>query len=96
VVVERVAVALADTLFTAFNDAIGRVAAATGARFANPMPVFNLNADEATRATALCLLTLICAENDSHPSRAGQLALAGLVIAALASRSPVSPRADAR
>lgn len=83
--VERVgaAVALADTLFAAFNDTIGRVAAATGARFANPMPVFNPAGSEAVRAAVLCRLTLICAENDSHPSRAGQLALAGTVIAAL-------------
>jgi hypothetical protein len=55
------------------------------------MPVFNPTGGETARTAALCRLTLVCRQNDSHPSRAGHLALARLVIAALASRDPRVP-----
>ena len=49
------------------------------ARFADPFPVFNPQGDEAAETTAICTLTLVCAQHDSHPSDAGYRALASLV-----------------
>jgi len=69
----------ADPLFSALNNAESTAAATVGARFANPFPVFNPHGDEAAETTAICTLTLVCTQHDSHPSDAGYRALADLV-----------------
>ncbi|GAA0933983.1 hypothetical protein GCM10009554_19650 [Kribbella koreensis] len=58
------------------NAAMAAAAAEHGARFADPMPVFNPEGD--TGAT-LCTLTLLCRDGDAHPSDAGYQALADLM-----------------
>jgi lysophospholipase L1-like esterase len=73
--------AAADRLIGALNAAMAAVGAAAGARFADPSPVFNPPGDATVRRRVLCRLTLICAENDSHPSTAGHRVLAALVLA---------------
>jgi lysophospholipase L1-like esterase len=70
---------LADPLFAALNNAESMAGATVRARFADPFPVFNPHGDEAAETTAICTLTLVCAQNDSHPSDAGYRALASLV-----------------
>ncbi|MFC4038400.1 SGNH/GDSL hydrolase family protein [Dactylosporangium siamense] len=72
--------AAADRLIAALNAAMATVGAAVGARFADPSPVFNPPGDVAVRRRVLCRLTLICTENDSHPSAAGHRALAAVVL----------------
>ncbi len=72
--------AAADRLIDALNAAMTAVAAAAGARVADPSPVFNPPGDETLRRRVLCRLTLICTENDSHPSAAGHGVLAALVL----------------
>jgi lysophospholipase L1-like esterase len=69
----------ADPLFTALNNAESMAGATVRARFANPFPVFNPHGDQATENTAICTLTLACAQHDTHPSDAGYEALADLV-----------------
>jgi hypothetical protein len=51
-------------------------AAEQRARFADPMPIFNPEGDT---GAALCTLTLLCRDGDSHPSDAGYQALAALL-----------------
>ena len=58
------------------NDAMRQVATSARARFADPVSVFNPAGGE---AAAICALTLLCTENDSHPSDTGYRALADLV-----------------
>jgi lysophospholipase L1-like esterase len=71
---------LADRLIGALNATIAQVADANGAAFADPVPVFNPPGGIEARRAALCTLTLLCTENDSHPTAAGQEALAELVL----------------
>jgi lysophospholipase L1-like esterase len=71
----------ADGLIGALNATMAQAGASVGARFADPSPIFNPPGDAAVRRTALCRLTLICAENDSHPSPAGHRVLAALILA---------------
>lgn len=78
----------ADRLIAALNNAMAAVGAAAGARFADPSPVFNPAGSVARRQLALCRLTLICAENDGHPSAAGHRALAALILTSGAVRRP--------
>jgi lysophospholipase L1-like esterase len=73
------AFAFADPLFQALNGLIADAAAANRARFADPFPIFNPQGDSNTELQAICTLTLLCTEFDSHPSDAGYRALAGLV-----------------
>ena len=68
----------ADPLFSALNHAEAMAGTTVRARFADPFPVFNPHGDEAETA-AICTLTLVCTQHDSHPSDAGYRALAGLV-----------------
>ncbi len=58
----------ADPLFTALNITESMAGATVRALFANPFPVFNPNGDEAAETTAICTLTLVCTQHDSHPS----------------------------
>jgi lysophospholipase L1-like esterase len=69
----------ADPLFTALNTAESMAGATVRARFADPFPVFNPQGDDAAETTAICTLTLVCAQHDTHPSDAGYEALADLV-----------------
>jgi lysophospholipase L1-like esterase len=69
----------ADPLFAALNNAESMAGATVQARFANPFPVFNPHGDAAAEAAAICALTLVCAQHDTHPSDAGYRALASLV-----------------
>jgi hypothetical protein len=55
------------------------VATAAGARFADPFPLFNPQGDLAREIETMCTLTLLCTENDSHPSDAGYRVLGDLV-----------------
>jgi lysophospholipase L1-like esterase len=79
--VELTDIEAADRLIDALNAAMAAVGAAFGARLADPSPIFNPPGGAETRRRVLCRLTLICAENDSHPSAAGHRALAALVLA---------------
>jgi hypothetical protein len=68
-----------DPLFQALNAAMASVVAAQGARFADALPVFNPQGDLAAETAAICTLTLLCSEGDSHPSDAGYRAIADIV-----------------
>jgi lysophospholipase L1-like esterase len=74
--------ATADPLFQSVNAAEADVARAAHARFADPFPVFNPQGDPAAETAAVCALTLVCTDGDSHPSDAGYRALADVVWAA--------------
>jgi hypothetical protein len=56
-----------------------QAAAANRARFADPLPIFNPQGDLKAEIQAICTLTLLCSDGDSHPSDGGYQALAGLV-----------------
>jgi lysophospholipase L1-like esterase len=67
-----------NTLTAELNEVMGKVAAAVGARFANPLPVFNPpgKLEEPT----ICLLTNMCTPlEDIHPTDLGYAVLAGLI-----------------
>jgi lysophospholipase L1-like esterase len=69
----------ADPLFQLLNSSMSAVSTAARARFADPFPVFNPQGDLAREIETMCTLTLLCTENDSHPSDIGYQALAQLV-----------------
>jgi lysophospholipase L1-like esterase len=69
----------ADPLFQTFNASLREAAAANRARFADPFPVFNPQGNTVAEVQAICTLTLLCVQNDIHPSNAGYQALADLV-----------------
>jgi lysophospholipase L1-like esterase len=69
----------ADPLFRLLNASMSAVATAAGARFADPFPLFNPQGDLAREIETMCTLTLLCTENDSHPSDAGYRVLGDLV-----------------
>ncbi len=69
----------ADPLFQAVNKALTEAAAANRARFADPFLLFNPQGDLAAEAQTLCRPSLLCTQNDSHPSDAGYQALADIV-----------------
>jgi lysophospholipase L1-like esterase len=69
----------ADPLFQLLNASMSAVATAAGARFADPFPLFNPQGDLAREIETMCTLTLLCTENDSHPSDAGYRVLGDLV-----------------
>jgi lysophospholipase L1-like esterase len=74
--------ATADPLIQTMNTALAAAAAAHRARFADPFPAFNPQGDPAAETAALCRLTLLCTEGDSHPSDAGYRTIADEVFAA--------------
>ena len=74
--------AFADPLYKAVNQAIAAAATANRAKFADPLPIFNPQGDATAEAQTLCRLTLLCTQNDSHPSDAGYQALADIVFEA--------------
>jgi lysophospholipase L1-like esterase len=67
-----------DQLTAQLNEVMDRVAATVGARFADPLPVFN--PPGAAEQPTICLLTNICTPlTDIHPTDLGYAVLAGLV-----------------
>lgn len=62
------------------NLAMADAATTNRADFANPFPVFNPDGDT---GAVLCTLTLLCSNGDGHPSDAGYLAIAELILSAL-------------
>ena len=74
--------ALADPLVAQANEAERAAGAAVGARFADPMTVFNPDGSAAAERRALCAMTAVCASGDPHPTDAGYRRIAGLVWAA--------------
>lgn len=68
-----------DELTAALNRVMAGVAASVGARFADPLPVFN--PPGALEQPTICLLTNMCTPLvDIHPTNLGYAALAGLVL----------------
>ena len=78
------ALEFADPLFQFLNASMAEATASARARFADPFPVFNPQGDLEAEIAAQCTMTLLCSENDSHPSDAGYAALADLVFDASA------------
>lgn len=73
------AFAFADPLFQSFNQAMAKTAAQNRVRIADPMPIFNPQGNLNAEIAAMCTLSLLCSQNDSHPSDAGYQALAKLL-----------------
>lgn len=72
-------IADADELTAALNEVEAGVAASVGARFADPLPIFNPPGP--LEAPTICLLTNMCTPLvDIHPTDLGYAALAGLVL----------------
>jgi lysophospholipase L1-like esterase len=68
-----------DELTAALNEVEAGVAASVGARFANPLPVFN--PPGALEAPTICLLTNMCTPLvDIHPTDLGYAVLAGAIL----------------
>jgi lysophospholipase L1-like esterase len=69
-----------DLLAAQLNQAMAQTAATYGARFADPLPVFNPPVDE---IATICTLTAFCGPlHDIHPTDAGYQALADVIFAA--------------
>jgi lysophospholipase L1-like esterase len=73
---------LTKLLFRPLNKAIAREASAVKARFADPLPLFNIGRNVAVRRARLCLYTYVCSKADPHPTDVGYRAYARAVIAA--------------
>lgn len=71
-----------DPLYRTVDQTIGRVAAAAGARFADPFPIFDPQGSLRQRKSRICAYTFICSRGDGHPTDAGYRALAAAVHAA--------------
>jgi lysophospholipase L1-like esterase len=68
-----------NALTAKLNEVMAGIAASVGARFADPLPVFNPAGPR--EAPTLCLLTNMCTPLvDIHPTDLGYAALAGLVL----------------
>ncbi len=68
-----------DALTAKLNEVEAGVAASVGARFADPLPVFN--PPGALEAPTICLLTNMCTPLvDIHPTDLGYAVLGGLVL----------------
>jgi lysophospholipase L1-like esterase len=70
---------VADPLIMALNDEIARTVTSQRARFADVFPVFNPQGDPVAETAAICALTLLCTQGDSHPSDAGYHAISDAV-----------------
>lgn len=72
-------IAGADQLTAALNETLASVAAGVGARFADPLPIFNPAG--ALEAPTICLLTNMCTPLvDIHPTDLGYAVLAGVIL----------------
>jgi lysophospholipase L1-like esterase len=69
----------ADPLFQFLNGSMSATTTVVRARFADPFPIFNPQRDLNAEIEAMCALTLLCSQGDSHPSDAGYQALGNLV-----------------
>ena len=67
---------LADPLIMMLNEEMARTASSERARFADVFPVFNPQGDPVAETAAICALTLLCTQGDSHPSDTGYQAIA--------------------
>jgi lysophospholipase L1-like esterase len=69
-----------DELTAKLNEVMAGVAASVGARFADPLPVFN--PPGALEGPTICLLTRMCEKEreDIHPTDLGYAVLAGLIL----------------
>lgn len=76
------AFSVGDPLFEALNVPMANVAGMGRSRFADPFPIFNPQGDAAAEGQAMCTLTLLCTDGDSHPSDDGYRALAAVVFEA--------------
>lgn len=72
----------ADPLIEALNVSLASAAEAARARFANPFPILNPQADPSLETQTICTLTQLCTVGDGHPSDAGYLVLANVVFEA--------------
>ena len=70
---------VADPMFQALNASLAEVTALERARFADPLPIFNPQGDVNAEVQAICTLTLLCTQGDSHPSDFGYRVLGDLV-----------------
>jgi lysophospholipase L1-like esterase len=68
----------ADALTAKLNELESSVAAGVGARFADPLPLFDPSG--ALEAPTICLLTNMCFDQDIHPTDLGYAVLGGLVL----------------
>ncbi len=67
-----------NTLTAELNEVMSEVAASVGARFADPLPLFN--PPGALEEPTICLLTNMCTPlEDIHPTNLGYAVLAGLI-----------------
>jgi lysophospholipase L1-like esterase len=67
-----------DALTAQLNEVMSKVASVVGARFADPLPVFN--PPGALEEPTICLLTNMCTPlKDIHPTTLGYAVLAGLI-----------------
>lgn len=67
-----------DALTAQLNEVMSKVASSAGARFADPLPVFN--PPGALEKPTICLLTNMCTPlEDIHPTDLGYAVLAGLI-----------------
>jgi lysophospholipase L1-like esterase len=68
-----------DALTAELNEVMSKVAASVGARFADPLPLFN--PPGALEEPTICLLTNMCTPlEDIHPTDLGYAVLAGVVL----------------
>jgi lysophospholipase L1-like esterase len=70
-------------VYRSFDASIARAAAASQARVAKTLPVFNPPGSVRAQQARLCAFSFICSKGDPHPTNAGYRALANAVIAAL-------------
>lgn len=73
------ALPFADPLFQRLNAGMSAATIAARGRFADPFPIFNPPGDLQREIQTMCTLTLLCTQNDSHPSDAGYRVLGDLV-----------------
>ena len=71
-----------DPLYQALDLATRKAAAASSARFADMLPVFNPSGSATTEKARICALTFVCSQGDGHPTDAGYKAMAAAVLAA--------------
>jgi lysophospholipase L1-like esterase len=67
-----------DELTAKLNEVMAGVAASVGARFADPLPLFN--PPGALEEPTICLLTNMCVDEDIHPTDLGYAVLGGLIL----------------
>jgi hypothetical protein len=69
-------------IYRSLEEAVAHAAAASDARIAPMIPVFNAPGTAHAQRARLCRLTFICAKGDPHPTDAGYRAMAAVVLRA--------------